>query len=355
MLPSHGDHGIGGSICLVRDHHFVLSIVEHRSDVVAHAAINTHVRADARDLLDRAHPVGGDPRFADDRAPRLDEHSGHRQPKTSHLFPHALHLDRHVLPDRRGHVGLCVPDPQPSAHVQISARKPKALVRLSDQLHQDLDGLPERIQLEDLTADVSVKPHQVKKRRLQRPADSFHRNPVDQPETELRVDLTGLDERVGVRLDPRGHTKKDLLGGPALFQQLGQERQLLEAVHHHEAHSAIQRQRQLLAGLVVPVEEDAVRGEPCLQGDVVLAPRRDVDRQTFLADKLIHCQGGQRLAGIDHLEISGMLAESLLVPAALVADGLLVVDHVPKRQTSSTTSQPPISSWPAESWAAVMG
>src|SRR6188472_598467 len=54
--------GVGGAI---GDQRFVAGAVEHRPHVVGHAAVDRDVGADARDLLDRADPVGGDPGVAD--------------------------------------------------------------------------------------------------------------------------------------------------------------------------------------------------------------------------------------------------------------------------------------------------
>ena len=79
VLARHGDTGLGRLVGLVGEHALVVRVVEHGPDVVAHAPVDAHVGADARDLLDGAHGVGGDAGLADDGAARLDEHPRHGQ------------------------------------------------------------------------------------------------------------------------------------------------------------------------------------------------------------------------------------------------------------------------------------
>ena len=60
----------------VGDVGLVVGAVEHRPQVVGHAAVDRDVGAHARDLLDRADRVDRHARVADQRAARLAEH-GH--------------------------------------------------------------------------------------------------------------------------------------------------------------------------------------------------------------------------------------------------------------------------------------
>src|SRR3954470_1559154 len=57
----------------VGDQRFVVGAVEHRPQVVRHAAVDGDVGAHARDLLDGADAVGGEARVGDQRAPGLDQ------------------------------------------------------------------------------------------------------------------------------------------------------------------------------------------------------------------------------------------------------------------------------------------
>ena len=56
----------------------VARVVEHRPQVVRHAAVDGDVGPDARNLLDRADLVKRDAGVADERAPGLDQDPRHR-------------------------------------------------------------------------------------------------------------------------------------------------------------------------------------------------------------------------------------------------------------------------------------
>ena len=68
----------GGVAGAVGDDRLVARAVEHRPQVVRHAAVDGDVGAHARDLLDGADRVGGDPGVADQRAAGLDQDPRHR-------------------------------------------------------------------------------------------------------------------------------------------------------------------------------------------------------------------------------------------------------------------------------------
>ena len=65
----------------------------------------------------------------------------------------------------------------------------------------------------------------------------------------------------------------------------------------------LERVAQLALGLVVAVQVDARRVEARGQRHVQLAAGGDVDREALLAQQRIGRRGGQRLAGVDHLEV----------------------------------------------------
>ena len=194
-------------------------------------------------------------------------------------------------------------------------------------LHQDLDGLAEPVELEDLAADVGVQADQVEMRRHQGLPNGFQRDPVPQSEPELGVHLPGLDIGMSVRFHPWGDTQQNRLlvaAGPGyLFQQS----EFLEAIDHHETNPAGKRVLQFGAGLVVAMKEDALGGEAGRLGHVILPARRHVYGEALFQHHLLHRHRGERLAGVDDLEVVGVLPEGSHVPAALVADGLLLVDH----------------------------
>ena len=110
-------------------------------------------------------------------------------------------------------------------------------MRLPDELHQDLDRLAKRVQLEDLTADMRVQADQVEMRRRESLPDSLERYPLGQSETELGVDVARLHIGVCVGFDPRRDAKQYPLGAASRPHHLFQQRQFLEAVDHDEAHA----------------------------------------------------------------------------------------------------------------------
>ena len=130
-----------------------------------------------------------------------------------------------------------------------------------------------------------------------------------------------------VRFDARSDAQEDALGPASLRRKLLQHGQLLEAVHHHVPHTDREGVLELLFGLVVAVKEDAFRREAGQLGYVELAARRHVDGEPLLQHQLVEGDRGEGLAGIDDLEVVGMLPEGLQVAAALVAHRLFVVDE----------------------------
>src|SRR6201996_7408885 len=95
--PGDGHEGVRLGLGSIGDQRFVARAVEHRPQVVGHAAVDGEVGADPGDLLDRADPVGGDAGVGDQRAPRLDQ--------DPHLVAEdladAVDLEADVVVDRR--------------------------------------------------------------------------------------------------------------------------------------------------------------------------------------------------------------------------------------------------------------
>ncbi len=261
MLAGNGDDRVGRGIDLVGQQPLVMGLVQHGSDVVAHATVHAHVGAHSGDLLDGTHPIGRHTRLAHDGPPGLDEDPGHGQTQRAHLLAHALHFDGHVVGDGRGDVFVRVADTQTSPDVEAAAGETQLAMSLADQLHQDVDGLAKAIELEDLAADVSVEAHQVQMRRLLRLPDGLQSYSVGEAEAELRIDLPSLDVRMRVRFDARSDAQEDVLGPASLRRKLLQHGQFLEAVHHHVPHTDREGVLELLFGLVVAVKEDAFRRE----------------------------------------------------------------------------------------------
>ena len=88
----------------------------------------------------------------------------------------------------------------------------------------------------------------------------------------------------------------------------------------------VEREPQLVLGLVVPVHEDALGLDARPQRQVELAAGGDVDRQPLLVHQPVDGGDGQRLRPVDHLEVVGARRERLHVGARAGAHVVLRVD-----------------------------
>ena len=185
-LAVHAHDPAGGGVAEAVDHvGLVHRAVEHRPDVVGHPPVHGHVRAHARDLLDRAHRVERHARVAHQRAAGLAQH-GHA---LGRVRQHGLG----VLLGRRRAVLARVGDGEAAAQVQQ-----REVADLAQHVGQRLV----HVQVEDLRADVRVQPAQLQARAadaLQRPLHVAH------GDAELGVLLAGADGLVGLGLDAGRH------------------------------------------------------------------------------------------------------------------------------------------------------
>ncbi len=85
----------------------------------------------------------------------------------------------------------------------------------------DLDGLVEEVGHEHLAADVHVHAEQLDAGGVLRPGHGARRVASGDAEAELRVDLAGLHELVGVRLDARGGPDQHLRHQPVVGVERG--------------------------------------------------------------------------------------------------------------------------------------
>jgi hypothetical protein len=92
------------------------------------------------------------------------------------------------------------------------------------------------------------------------------------------------------------------------------------------AHPGLEGVAELGLGLVVAVEVDARRIEPGGQRYVKLAARSDVDGEALLPHHPVGRSGGERLAGVDHLERIGAPLEGANVCPGPAAHVLLRID-----------------------------
>ena len=155
------------------------------------------------------------------------------------------------------------------------------------------------------------------------PLDRPRRQPVLEPEAELRVELAGLDVVVGRGLDPRRDPDQHVLGR---VEQPLAALDLVEGVEDQVADAGAGGEEDLLVGLVVAVHVDAVGVEAGPQRHVQLAAGGDVDREALLGEEPVGGGAGQRLAGEEDLEVVAAALEGLAVGAGAGADVVLGVD-----------------------------
>ena len=194
---------------------------------------------------------------------------------------------------------------------------------------------------------MRVQPDQLEALGVAHALDRALGEPVGEPEAELRVLLAGLDVGVGRRLDPGGDPDQHALG---TVEQPLRPLDLVEGVQDQVPDAGVERVAQLALGLVVAVQVDAARARsrrraPC-------AARRRRRRRPTGPRRAAACRRPcrQGLAGVDHLEVVGALAEGAHVL------GRAGRGCRPRRRcrrgcrtpaASSTTSQPAISRCPA--------
>ena len=297
----------------IGDQRLVARAVEHRPQVVGHAAVDREVGADPGDLLDRADAVGGDAGVGDQRAPRLDHHPH----VVAEDLAHAVDLDADVVVDRGRPVVLGVGDAEAATDVDDLAPVARQLAERGDRQAVGLE-------LEDLRADVGVQPDQLEllggEDALDRP---LRPGRVAGPEAELRVELAGGDVVVGRGLDPRGDPDQHL---HRLVEEALAALDLVEGVEDQVADAGPRRHQDLLVGLVVAVHVDAGRVEARGERQVELTAGGDVDRQPLLGEQLVGGGGREGLAGEEDLAVDAAALEGLAVGAGAGAQVVLGVD-----------------------------
>ena len=203
----------------VRDHRLVRRAVEHGTQVVRHAAVDSHPRRDV--ALDGLHRVERHRPAGHQRATRLEQ-----QPlvHTQRLVGGA-HDRLDVLAYRwrvlRGGVG----NPQPTAQVVHGE-----LAQLGDRADRGAEWL----ELEQLRADVEMQPLEFQIGRRCKALDRLRR--LLHREAELGVGLAGRDRLVRIAGDGGRDTDHDLLATAHLAGHALQTMQVIEGIQHHVPH-----------------------------------------------------------------------------------------------------------------------
>src|SRR3954469_15322308 len=267
------------------DLRLVARAVEHRAQVVGHAAVDGDVEVDV--ALHGLHRVQGDGRVGDERAPRLveDAHAG------AHDVLHRGDLGGHVLLDRRRVLGAHVRDAQPAAEVDHPVR---------GQLRHGLERGAKAADVVDLRPDVQVQALQLEAVRRVQALDRGRRRL--QPKAELRVRAARRDRRMRVGADAGRHAQLHALHRARRHSVLEQV-DVGVVVDHDVPDAGVHGLGDLLRRLRVAVQVDARGVEGGLEGDGQLAARGDVAGQALLAEDAQHRRAGERLGGEVDLEV----------------------------------------------------
>ena len=162
-----------------------------------------------------------------------------------------------------------------------------------------------------LRADVAVNPGEVELVVRDDARDRGERDAVVEPEAELGVLGAGLDELVGVRFDTGCDPHVEGRRHPDRRREPGDAIELGGRVDDDPTDACVECAPQLGVGLVVAVENDAIRREPGVQRDEQLAARGDVEAETLLRNEASHRDAQERLA-----RVRGARAERRRVIAA---------------------------------------
>lgn len=162
---------------------------------------------------------------------------------------------------------------------------------------------------------------------LERPPHGLRGLPTGQRNPELLVFVCGGDELVRVGLDADGDADLHLLPPAERLRDVGDPHDLLEGVEHDTADAGLDGTVDLVGGLVVAVEGDAVGGHTGGQGGRELAARADVEVEPFLVQPAHDGPGQERLPRVEHV---GVLPERR-APGARPRPEVRLVDEVRRR------------------------
>ncbi len=266
----------------------VTTSVEHRSGVVAHATVDCDVRADGRYFLDGPHRVEGHRGTRHDGAARL-----HGQRRLNSRLPGSGVEYAGVIAYRWRFFVLDVSHPQPAAHRQLLEP-----VRLDEASHRSKGG-SEGIDQEHLRTDVEVDPLEANPGVGSGGGNRRGGSAARQRESELGVVLPGGDVVVGVGLDPGGDAQKHVEDMPGAVVDPADSLQFVEAIDDQPPRPGGGCLLELGFALVVAMNDQPVSRDTCLENDVHLSARSNIDLHLLLVGQSGHRQTEEGLAGIN--------------------------------------------------------
>src|SRR5690606_26069215 len=223
-------------------------------------------------------------------------------------------------------VSFDVANAKAAAQVELPGDKAEAPADLVEKAEHHLDGRLKRPQVENLRTDVTVKAGELHPLQGERPAGGLVGLAAGEAEAELRIDLPGLDVRVGVGFDARGDPEEDRGPGAGAPGERVQKLQFVQVVDDDPVHPVLEGHLQLFGRFVVPVEDDAVRRKAREKRRVELAAGDDVEVEAFFFDDAADGGGEQRFTRVDHFEVGIGAGKPLDVRPGLRAQVRLVQD-----------------------------
>ena len=186
-------------------------MIERRADIVGHAAVDGHVLADAGKRLQNTHRVERNAWHSHHRTTRLAEQAWLGEGELSAILLHGRgdHFSKFI--DRRGVLFGGVGDTQTAAHIDLAHFDAVVALNARREFDDDLDGLVERMQREDLRANVHVEAHKIHVRKLKDVGYAVEREIFAHGKAELRVFATRADIFVRVGLDTWRDAHVDIL------------------------------------------------------------------------------------------------------------------------------------------------
>ena len=260
----------------VRDAGLEALVEQRHLEVVAHAAVD----GDERDLpaLDGDDAVERRGGGGDHAAAGLDDHLG----LGGQVLARGADQRVEVLADGRRVVVVAVARAEAAAEVVD-----RVLAERGDRR----DRLRERLDVEDLRADVDVQPLHPQPRAALDPPDQLGRGRRGQP--ELRPRVAGEHVRVRVGLDARDHAHEDVVLAPGRLEPVD----VVAVVDDDQADPVLGGHRDLVVALGVAVQHEQRRVHAGLQRGDDLAAAGDVEPEPLLDHHALDGGARERLRG----------------------------------------------------------
>lgn len=202
-----------------------------------------------------------------------------------------------------GVVGGRVGDTEATTEVDLGKLHAVLVADVLQQPDDPVGGDLEAGHVEDLRPDVGVDADELEAVQLKSPSYGFGGLATGQRDAELLVLVGGGDELVRMCFHADGDTDLDALPLAEFLGDVGDADDLLEGVEDDTADVCADRPFDLVLGLVVAVEGDAVGGHTGGERGGELATGTDVEVEPLLVQPADDCAGEEGLAGVEDVGV----------------------------------------------------